>query len=84
MNNPLFQREAFLTNLKRVEHLKEFALNIGVETAQVALAWLLSRPGVDIIIPGAKRPDQIESNVKTLNVHLGKEEIQTISEMFKI
>ncbi|MDQ0876268.1 aryl-alcohol dehydrogenase-like predicted oxidoreductase [Paenibacillus sp. V4I3] len=84
MNNPLFQREAYLTNLKRVEQLKEFALNKGVETAQVALAWLLTRPRVDIIIPGAKRPDQIKSNIQTLNVHLSEDEIQSVSDMFKI
>jgi myo-inositol catabolism protein IolS len=82
MNNPLFKGEAFLANLNRVEQLKTFALNKGVETAQVALAWLLTRPGVDIIIPGAKRPDQIETNIRTLDVHLSEDEIHLINEMF--
>jgi myo-inositol catabolism protein IolS len=83
MNNPLFQREAFLANLELVEQLKAFARNKGAEPAQVALAWLLSRPGIDVIIPGAKRPDQIEGNLQTLKVQLNEKEIQEISTIFQ-
>lgn len=84
LNNPLFHGEAFLANLNRVERLKTFALNKGVETAQVALAWLLTRPGVDVIIPGAKRPDQIENNIRSLDVRLSEDEIQEINQMFSV
>ena len=83
LNNPLFQKEAYLANLERVEQFKAFAQAKGAEPAQLALAWLLTRPVVDLIIPGATRPDQIESNLLTLNVHLNEDELQQLDSIFK-
>jgi myo-inositol catabolism protein IolS len=42
LNNPLFRKDAFLANLKRVDQLKEFAKIKEVQPAQIALAWLLT------------------------------------------
>jgi myo-inositol catabolism protein IolS len=42
LNNPLFQKDAFIANLKRVDQLKEFAKRKEVQPAQIALAWLLT------------------------------------------
>ena len=38
--------------------------------AQVALAWVLGRPGVVAPLLGATRPDQVASNVAALDVAL--------------
>ncbi|UOE58317.1 aldo/keto reductase [Priestia filamentosa] len=81
-NNPLFQKDAFLANLKRVDQLKEFAKRREVQPAQIALAWLLTRPSVDVIIPGATRSDQINSNLQALNIQLTENELYKLDHIF--
>ncbi|MED1202797.1 aldo/keto reductase [Heyndrickxia acidicola] len=81
--NPLFQGEAFERNLQKVEQIREIANEKGAETAHVVLAWYLTRDSIDVLIPGAKRPDQVSNNLKTLDVHLTNEEIEKISRIFK-
>jgi len=38
--------------------------------AQMALAWVISRPGVSSAIVGATRPEQIAENVKAADMML--------------
>ena len=82
-NRPPFQGEAFQQNLERVDKLKAVAEEKGVPAAHIALAWLLSQPAVDAIIPGAKRPDQLKHNLGALDVQLTEDEVQYISDIFK-
>jgi len=46
----------------------------GISQAQVALAWLLSRPGVISPIVGATKPHHLQDAVAALGVQLTKEE----------
>ncbi|MBT2636209.1 aldo/keto reductase [Bacillus sp. ISL-26] len=82
-DNPQFQGETFLQNLEKVDKLKAVAEEKGTQTAHIALAWLLSRPAVDAIIPGAKRPDQLKNNLNALDVQLTEDETQYISDIFQ-
>ncbi|MBT9251838.1 aldo/keto reductase [Bacillus halotolerans] len=82
-DKPQFQGDTFIQNLKKVDKLKAAAEEKNAETAHVALAWLLTRPAVDAIIPGAKRPEQLKANLKTLDVELTDDEADFISEIFK-
>ncbi|WP_442852979.1 hypothetical protein [Bacillus sp. UNC41MFS5] len=41
-----------------------------------------TREAIDVIIPGAKRAEQVLQNLKTLEVHLTNEEIQGIDRFF--
>ncbi|WP_396020291.1 aldo/keto reductase [Bacillus sp. ISL-34] len=50
----------------------------------MALAWLLTRPAVDLIIPGATRPDQITANLQTLDIQFTKAELSELDTIFKI
>ena len=43
--------------------------------AQLALAWLLAKPGVTSPIVGATKPHHLEDAVAALNVRLSPEEI---------
>ncbi|MDY7433360.1 aldo/keto reductase [Bacillus sp. V26] len=81
-NHPLFQCDAYLKNLKKVEKLKRFAEQKQAEPAQVALSWLLHQPGIDLIIPGATRPGQLKTNIKTANLHLSKDELKQMDQIF--
>jgi aryl-alcohol dehydrogenase-like predicted oxidoreductase len=49
--------------LVAVEELKK-ALPLGATLAQMALRWVLMFDGVTCAIPGAKRPEQVEENVR--------------------
>lgn len=81
-DKPQFQGEAFIHNLKKVDKLKAVAEEKQAETAHVALAWLLTRPAIDAIIPGAKRAEQLKNNLKTLNLELTEDEVNFISGIF--
>ncbi|WP_039075943.1 aldo/keto reductase [Bacillus sp. MSP13] len=81
-DKPEFQGETFIHNLRKVEKLKAVAEEKQAETAHVALAWLLTRPAIDAIIPGAKRPEQLKDNLKTLNIELTEDEVEFISKIF--
>jgi len=34
----------------------------GATTAQLALRWIVDQPGVSVVIPGARTPDQARAN----------------------
>jgi aryl-alcohol dehydrogenase-like predicted oxidoreductase len=67
--NSLFGTE----NLRRVEPLlqllREVAKDVDAKPAQVALAWLISYPGV-VAIPGASSVEQLEFNVAAADIEL--------------
>jgi len=80
---PQFKEGVFEQNLEKIEQVRAIAFDKGAEVAQVILAWYLSRPCIDVIIPGAKRADQVLHNLKTLQVQLTAEEIQDIDRIFQ-
>jgi aryl-alcohol dehydrogenase-like predicted oxidoreductase len=41
----------------------------GTTTAQLALRWLVDQPGVSVVIPGARTPDQARANAAAADVH---------------
>jgi len=67
--NALFGTE----NLRRIEPLlqtlRAVAAEVGAKPAQVALAWLISLPGV-VAIPGASSVEQLEFNVAAADIEL--------------
>lgn len=81
--NPLFQGEAFIRNLEKVELVRDIAKSKDTEVAHVVLAWYLTRDSIDVLIPGAKQPDQVTRNLKTLDVSLTREEIEKIDRIFQ-
>ena len=57
-----------------VEALVEIADGRGVSAAQVALAWLLERPGVCSLIVGARTDEQLADNLGAASLSLSDEE----------
>ena len=49
-------------NLARVRQLTILAGDLGITTAQLALAWCLKNPNVSTAITGATRPEQVKEN----------------------
>ena len=60
---------------KVVDAVEEVAKERGVPMAQVALAWLLQKPGVTAAIVGASKPHHLEDAVAALTVELTAEEV---------
>jgi aryl-alcohol dehydrogenase-like predicted oxidoreductase len=64
-----------------VDVLVEIAENRGVSAAQVALAWLLGRPGVASVIIGARTDEQLADNLETAELELSEEERRRLDEV---
>ncbi|MFB4412520.1 aldo/keto reductase [Pantoea eucalypti] len=65
------------------ERLALVAEGKGVTRAQVALAWLLSKPAVTAPIIGASRAEQFDDLVKAVDVTLSDEEITLLEEVYQ-
>lgn len=77
-----FQGENFKQNLIKVDELRPIAQKHQVDVANVVLAFYLNLPVIDAIIPGAKRPEQLDSNLQTMNVNLTEADIEKINAVF--
>ncbi|MGN6279676.1 MAG: aldo/keto reductase [Sphingomonas sp.] len=51
-----------------------------VSVAQIALAWLLSRRHVTSVIVGAKRLDQLQDNLDSVDVKLSEDDLKKLDE----
>jgi len=65
-------------NLDKVEQLRVLATRKDCTLAQLALAWTLRQANVSSAIIGASRPEQIDENVKALDVVLTADELAEI------
>ena len=54
--------------IKKVRKLTEISNDLGVSTAQLAIAWLLKNPNVSAVITGASRVEQVRQNMKAVDV----------------
>ncbi len=61
----------------------EVAKRRGIPTMQVALAWVLSRPGITAPIIGASKPHHLDDALAALNVELSDEEIAELEKPYK-
>ncbi|MCS7029591.1 MAG: aldo/keto reductase family protein [Bacteroidia bacterium] len=62
----------------QIDMLKKIAAELGCTLAQLALAWCLRKTPVTSCIIGATQPEQIEENVKAVEIILSAEIIQEI------
>ena len=63
-----------------VDAVERVAARRGVPMAQVALAWLLGRPGVVAPIVGATKLPQLEDALGSLSVELTAEEVAEVDD----
>jgi aryl-alcohol dehydrogenase-like predicted oxidoreductase len=64
-----------------VEVLVDVAKAHDVSPAQVALAWLLSRPGVTSLVIGARTDEQLADNLKSADLVLSSDERATLEQV---
>jgi aryl-alcohol dehydrogenase-like predicted oxidoreductase len=52
--------------------------------AQVAIAWLLAQPSVTTVIIGARRMNQLDDNLKSVDVTLTADELRSLDEVSRL
>lgn len=78
-SSPQFETENRRRNLVVVRQLGEIAGDIGCTLSQLAIAWTLAHPAVDVAIVGSRHPEHIEESVGALDVDLDDETMQRIA-----
>ncbi|MET7935518.1 aldo/keto reductase [Streptomyces sp. NPDC005322] len=64
-----------------VDEVRAVAEERGVSMAQVALAWLLDRPGVTSVILGARTVEQLEDNLAAAELRLSEAELARLDKV---
>jgi aryl-alcohol dehydrogenase-like predicted oxidoreductase len=64
-----------------IEVLVEIAEGHNVSAAQVALAWLLRRPGISSLVIGARTDEQLADNLRAAELVLSGEEVSRLEEV---
>lgn len=78
---PLFQEGVYERNIDKVEALKKIAESKGITMANLASSWLLAQKGVDAIIPGGKKPEQVKENVEASEIKFTNQELTAIQQI---
>ena len=76
----LYTRDDDFAIADRVTQLAEAR---GVPAAQIALAWMLSKPVVTAPIIGASKPGHLDDAVGALSVTLSEDEIRQLEELYQ-
>src|SRR5688572_27892773 len=80
LQHPRFQGENLDRNVQIVTKLEAIAKEKNCSPAQLVLAWLLAQ-GQDVVaIPGTKRKERVDQNLKALELKLTKEDVKRISD----
>jgi aryl-alcohol dehydrogenase-like predicted oxidoreductase len=66
---------------KCVDAMRPMATQRNVSVAQIALAWLLSKPFVTTVIIGAKSMEQLRDNIAATRVQLDSGELKLLDEI---
>jgi aryl-alcohol dehydrogenase-like predicted oxidoreductase len=84
------QTDAFADSLYKpevdfevIQHADKLASERGVSTAQVALAWLLHRPGVTAPIVGATKLEHLEDALAAEQLSLSDDEIERLEDLYQ-
>jgi aryl-alcohol dehydrogenase-like predicted oxidoreductase len=77
---PVDKQRAF----KCVDAMRPIAERRQVSVAQIALAWLASKPFVSSVIIGAKSMDQLRDNIASTRLQLSAEEVRSLDEISQL
>ncbi len=66
-----------------VDRVSEIAQQRGLPNMQIALAWILSKPGITAPIIGASKPHHLDDAIASLSVKLSEDEIKRLEEPYR-
>ncbi|MEL6819022.1 MAG: aldo/keto reductase [Pseudomonadota bacterium] len=67
-----------------VETLVEIADEQSVEPAQIALAWLLTRPAISSLVVGGRTAEQFGANFRSLDVVLSADQLERLNDVSRL
>jgi 1-deoxyxylulose-5-phosphate synthase len=70
------------SDLEVIKAVRKVAKDLGAMPSEVALAWLLQRPGVAAPIVGATKIEHLESAVRALDLKLSPEHLKAVEEPY--
>jgi aryl-alcohol dehydrogenase-like predicted oxidoreductase len=71
-------------NWRLLDVMNDIVQDYSFTHSQIALAWLLTRPGVSSVIAGVRTLQQLEDNLGALEVELPQDEISRLDEVSAI
>ncbi len=77
-HSPAFTGEGFARNLQVVAALRAFAARRGATIAQLAVAWVLANPAVQVAIVGARTPAHLAESLGALDLALSPADLAEI------
>lgn len=78
--SPEFQNPNLARNLALRDALRPIAKRHGTSVSAVAIAWVLSQPGVTGAIVGARSPEQVDGWIPAANLVLAASDLDEISQ----
>jgi aryl-alcohol dehydrogenase (NADP+) len=78
----IYGEEVGEADARVIERLEAVAAAQGVPPAQLALAWLLQKPGIVSPIVGASKPRHLEDALAALALHLTEETVTALEEVY--
>lgn len=79
---PRFQGEQFYKNIELVNEINKLAIEKGVNSTQLAIAWIIAK-GITPI-PGTKKPKYVEQNIAAANIVLTAEDMDRIESIIPV
>ncbi|NQT69077.1 MAG: aldo/keto reductase [Desulfobacteraceae bacterium] len=80
--NKLFQPENYARVQKALEKLRPIASANNITLGQLALLWIISRPGI-CAVAGARNAEQAAQNAAAANVRLSEQDLAAVDEIGK-
>jgi aryl-alcohol dehydrogenase-like predicted oxidoreductase len=77
-----FKGQVYLHNLERINELAAFARGeLGITIGQLAVAWTLANPAVQVAIVGTRNPDHVDEALAAADVTLSPDTLARIEEI---
>ncbi len=77
-----YSKKQFADIIGSIDKVRKIAEKYDATVAQVILAWYMKNPDISIVIPGARKPEQVDQNVKSLSIDLANSDYHAIDEAF--
>ena len=75
-------KESLETHRDAIEGYEQLADDLGVEPAELGLAWLLHQPAVTAPIIGPRLPEQLDGALKAVDLVLDQATLERLDELF--
>ncbi len=73
---------AMATQRDTIAAYEKLCANLGVDPAEIALAWVLSRPGLTAAVIGPRTPAHLDGAMRALDLRLTDETVAALEELF--